>query len=117
TSIIHRWLYGLPAGCTAIPYYEYKQEGNRIAVKKIRNYRFGTSEWVQLDAEKPARLFSKTYWMGTDRLGRDVLSRLIIGARVSLVIGAVAVIISLITGILLGALAGYYRGRTDQFIS
>lgn len=59
----------------------------------------------------------KTYWLGTDIYGRDLLSRIIIGARVSLIVGFMAVIISLILGVSLGAVAGYFGGKTDTFIS
>ncbi len=58
----------------------------------------------------------KKYWLGTDKFGRDILSRLIIGTRVSLAVGLIAVIISLSIGILLGAAAGYYKGKTDAVI-
>ncbi|HLW42106.1 MAG TPA: ABC transporter permease [Flavobacterium sp.] len=59
---------------------------------------------------------TKKYWLGTDTQGRDYLSRLIVGARVSLSIGFVAVFISLIIGISLGAAAGYYGGKIDTMI-
>jgi len=62
------------------------------------------------------QILTKTYWLGTDAFGRDILSRLIIGTRVSLAVGLIAVIISLTLGILLGALAGYYRGWVDEII-
>ena len=58
----------------------------------------------------------KTFLLGTDRYGRDIMSRLIIGVRVSLAVGLIAVILSLSIGILLGAVAGYYGGKTDQAI-
>ncbi|SDK30783.1 peptide/nickel transport system permease protein [Methylophilus rhizosphaerae] len=59
---------------------------------------------------------STQHWMGTDGLGRDVWSRMLYGGRVSLLVGLVAVGISTLTGVVLGALAGYYRGWVDTFI-
>lgn len=61
-------------------------------------------------------IITKKYRLGTDKFGRDILSRLIIGTRVSLAVGLIAVIISLTIGILLGAAAGYYKGKTDAVI-
>lgn len=61
-------------------------------------------------------IITKKYWLGTDKFGRDILSRLIIGTRVSLAVGLIAVLISLSIGILLGAAAGYYKGKTDAVI-
>jgi peptide/nickel transport system permease protein len=56
------------------------------------------------------------HWMGTDGLGRDVLSRMLYGGQISLLVGLVAVGISTSIGIVLGALAGYYRGWVDTII-
>lgn len=56
------------------------------------------------------------HWMGTDGLGRDVLTRMLHGGRISLLVGLVAVGIATAIGIVLGAIAGYYRGWVDTLI-
>lgn len=61
-------------------------------------------------------IYHQTFWLGTDKAGRDYLSRILVGARISLSIGLVAVFISLVLGFFLGALAGYYAGWIDQVI-
>ena len=61
-------------------------------------------------------IITKKYWLGTDAFGRDILSRLMVGTRVSIAVGLIAVLISLTLGIFLGALAGYYRGWVDEVI-
>lgn len=60
---------------------------------------------------------SRAHWMGTDHLGRDVASRMIHGARVSLRVGLIAVSIALAIGMLLGSIAGFYGGVPDMIIS
>jgi peptide/nickel transport system permease protein len=59
---------------------------------------------------------SDSYWLGTDDVGRDMLSRLIFGARSSLVAGVISVVIALVFGVPLGLIAGYYRGFIDEAI-
>jgi peptide/nickel transport system permease protein len=61
-------------------------------------------------------IITKKYWLGTDKFGRDILSRLIIGTRVSLAVGLIAVLISLTLGIILGAIAGYFKGWVDEVV-
>jgi peptide/nickel transport system permease protein len=60
--------------------------------------------------------FSGAHWLGTDELGRDLLSRILYGARVSLQIQIVAVVLALVVGILLGSLSGYLGGVVDSII-
>jgi oligopeptide transport system permease protein len=56
------------------------------------------------------------HWLGTDRLGRDLLLRTLLGVRVSLAIALAATLVSLVIGVAWGALAGYLRGRTDALM-
>lgn len=60
---------------------------------------------------------SVSQWCGTDELGRDICSRLIYGARISMLVGSCVVFASLSLGLIIGSIAGYYGGRIDRFIN
>jgi peptide/nickel transport system permease protein len=67
----------------------------------------------------PARLSppSAAHWLGTDELGRDILSRIIYGSRISMLVGTCVVAASLALGLIIGSIAGYYGGLTDRLIN
>ncbi len=67
----------------------------------------------------PARLVGPTasHWFGTDELGRDILSRVIYGARISMLVSISVVAASLFVGLVVGCIAGYYGGRVDRFVN
>src|SRR6516165_6366089 len=67
----------------------------------------------------PTRLSgpSPSHWCGTDELGRDILSRLIYGSRISMLVGSCVVAASLALGLVVGSIAGYYGGRIDRFVN
>jgi peptide/nickel transport system permease protein len=67
----------------------------------------------------PARLEapSRAHWLGTDELGRDILARIIYGARISMLVGSCVVAASLILGLFIGSIAGFYGGAIDRFVN
>ncbi len=88
-----------------------KLEDNHISKAAEVNYK------QLIDRIVAQQIVKKTYWLGADFYGRDLLSRLILGARVSLAVGVMAVIISLLLGISIGASAGYFGGWIDASLS
>ena len=83
-------------------------------LKKIPIDKF-TKGLSYLDIEKKY-IYTKTFFFGTDKFGRDILSRILVGSRVSISIGFISVIISLIIGLALGLISGYYGGHVDNII-
>lgn len=69
-----------------------------------------------LDLKNKLQGPSGTHWLGTDELGRDILSRLLYGSRFSLEIGIIGVLVSAGGGIVIGAIAGYFGGTTDNIV-
>lgn len=72
---------------------------------------------AQLDLAKRLQPPSHLHWFGTDELGRDILSRVIYGARISMLVGTSVVAASLLLGLIFGSIAGYYGGRVDRFFN
>ena len=94
---------------------QYSFNGNKVSYNDISGKNFQTTvEALQQQATQ--QIGNHTFWLGTDKFGRDMFSRLVIGVRISLSVGLIAVIISIFIGVLLGSLAGYFRGWVDELI-
>lgn len=118
-SFIERLLYGQDEAYSYIPVNGYNILKDSVIVEKYIDE--GVQETIRYPIvrfEKPLEknFVTKTLWLGTDKYGRDILSRLIVGIRVSLSVGLIAITISLTIGIVLGAIAGYFRGWVDDVI-
>jgi ABC-type dipeptide/oligopeptide/nickel transport system permease subunit len=115
-NIFYQLLYGRSDDYTWLPIAGYRQTSDSMIVQQFIDEGIAERRAFSLAALPAAPITEKKFLLGTDKYGRDIVSRLIIGTRVSLSVGLIAVIISLTTGIILGALAGYFGGRTDDII-
>lgn len=137
-SFLKKMVSGEKSDFREIPIESYHVSGDQIIVKTFEPEGFGIEETFSLedvlynmenisqnshdnsasvkDQVEENQIVNKTYYLGTDQFGRDLLSRMIIGARVSISVGLISVAISLFVGILLGSLAGFFKGRTDDII-
>lgn len=70
----------------------------------------------EMDTTATLQFFSAEHPLGTDQFGRDILSRMMVGARYSVGVGAAAVLIGFVIGSLLGAVAGYFGGKVDELV-
>ena len=92
-----------------LDYTEYASDGLVGVDKSIDLNKFPNNDYGSY-------IRQKTFVFGTDKYGRDLLSRILIGSRISFSIGFIAVFISLVIGIFMGSVAGYYGGKIDTFI-
>tara|TARA_R110001583_G_scaffold187781_1_gene349290 strand:- start:440 stop:1534 length:1095 start_codon:yes stop_codon:yes gene_type:complete len=90
-------------------YTEYASDGLEGVEKEIPLNTFPNNDATGFIKEK-------SFLFGTDKYGRDLLSRVLVGARISFFIGFVAVFISLVIGIFMGSVAGYFGGKVDAII-
>jgi peptide/nickel transport system permease protein len=99
-----------------IPIRGYSVKGNHIYYVEYGALPGDASLVKMLPLSETEMPVQKTFPVGTDRFGRDYLSQLMIGTRVSLSVGLISVLISLVIGIFIGAIGGYYRGWVDNLI-
>ena len=117
TNFFNQLLFGIEDKSLFIPINSFKETADSIIIEKYIDE--GVQEKQSYSKNvlpEKDYIVSKTFWLGTDKFGRDILSRLIVGVRVSLAVGLITVLISLSIGIILGAVAGYFGGRADNII-
>jgi peptide/nickel transport system permease protein len=120
-SFVSKLFYGIKNTETEIPITTFEvSENNLLYTEYASDGLEGITKTLSLNAFPKQNykkyIKEKTFIFGTDKYGRDYLSRILIGSRISFFIGFIAVFISLIIGIIMGSLAGYFGGRTDALI-
>ncbi|WP_324671310.1 ABC transporter permease [Hymenobacter sp. GOD-10R] len=126
------WWGGREPRFQELPISSYQFRGDSVEVTPYRNHsaladqsrHYALSQLAGQTGPRAAlqriiaeeRIVKRSYWLGTDKAGRDELSRLLLGTRISLGIGLVAVLISLALGMAVGALAGYVGGWVDSLL-
>ncbi|WP_308992926.1 ABC transporter permease [Mariniflexile litorale] len=113
--------FGKKNADTEIPISEYKVENGILTYKEYASDGLEGVEKTMLINAFPNKstetyIKEKKFLLGTDKYGRDLLSRVLVGARISFFIGFVAVFISLVIGVFMGSVAGYFGGKVDAVI-
>ncbi|KJD31408.1 peptide transporter [Tamlana nanhaiensis] len=120
-NVFDKLFFGKINANTEVPILKYSIENNNLVYTEYTSDGLlGTEKTLNLNVfsnNKAEEFISeKTFVLGTDKYGRDLLSRVLVGARISFFIGFVAVFISLVIGIFMGSLAGYFGGKIDSAI-
>jgi len=111
-----RLLYGKPDDCTYVPYDSIRVIGDHTLVFLFNPEASGSVRVKEYDNKEIAGSIHQKFLLGTDQFGRDFLSRLVLGSRISLSVGFIAVSLSLLIGLLIGSLGGFFRGKVDDLV-
>lgn len=115
-GLLHRMCNGDPLSYRAQPIYAYRYEGDTLVAESYTGSDPNDGEELRYARSEVVKVTQRTFILGTDSYGRDVLSLLLIGSRVSLSVGFIAILIALLIGITLGSLAGYFGGWVDSLV-
>lgn len=125
-SFFKKWLFGLEPKYRKIPIAKYELQSEGVLIEKYTGntpnegeevfYSFEEWENKGVNFSKTTHIDHVTFYFGTDRYGRDLLSRLMAGTWISFSVGLISIFISLLIGITLGSLAAFYKGWVDELI-
>jgi peptide/nickel transport system permease protein len=116
-SAFNQLLFGSKYPNKELPISSYRIEDDKMIYTPYEAQDLeGLEQFVDYSKVPKPYVVSKTFHLGTDNYGRDVLSRILVGTRISFFIGFVAVFISLIIGIFLGSISGYFGGKIDDLV-
>ena len=116
TGFFKHLFWGKEDNYLFVPITSYSINGDSIIIEKFIDEGVNERQSYSLSKVAPKPVVNKKFLLGTDKYGRDIYSRLIVGTRISLSVGLITLAISLSIGILLGAMAGYFGGKTDNII-
>ena len=115
-SFFQRLFQGQPDEFTFLPYDSIQTFDDHTLVYLFNPEPVSNVRVQEVDNGEIVGTKHQKFLLGTDQYGRDFLSRLVLGSRISLIVGFIAVALSLLIGILIGSLGGFFRGRVDDVV-
>ena len=125
-SFFQKWIFGVLPKYREISIAQYELQTDGVLIEKYtgnnpnegEEFFYSFKEWTKagIAFSETKHINNKTFYLGTDRYGRDLLSRLMAGTWISFSVGLISIFISLLIGITLGSLAAFYKGWVDELI-
>ena len=115
-GFFERLLNGKPDDCTYLPFDSIRDCGDYTLVYLFNPEHSGSVRVQEVPNSEIIGVKHQKFLLGTDQFGRDFFSRLVLGSRISLIVGFIAVALSLAIGIFIGSIGGFFRGKVDDVV-